>query len=104
MPDFDKEEYKFPDEIESKVSMKDDDEEEFTVEIEDDTPEEDRGKEPLPKDIHIYSIKKGAEAPSQLLRLHRVNRTYQADQTNRTNNAHETCNVHYQYRSRRPLS
>jgi len=51
MPDFEKEEYKFPDEIESKVSMKDDEEEEFTVEIEDDTPEEDRGKETLPKDI-----------------------------------------------------
>ena len=51
MPEFEKDEYKFPDELEAKVSMKGDDEEEFTVEIEDDTPEEDRGKEPLPKDI-----------------------------------------------------
>jgi len=51
MPEFEKDEYKFPDEIEAKVTMKGDEEEEFTVEIEDDTPEEDRGKEPLPKDI-----------------------------------------------------
>jgi hypothetical protein len=47
----DKEEYKFPDEIEAKVTMKSDEEDELIVEIEDDTPEEDRGKEPLPKDI-----------------------------------------------------
>lgn len=43
----DKEEYKFPDEVdETKASAQEDEEEEFTVEIEDDTPEEDRGKEP----------------------------------------------------------
>ena len=48
----DKEEYKFADEVdETKASAQEDEEEEFTVEIEDDTPEEDRGKEPLPKDI-----------------------------------------------------
>ena len=51
MAEFEKDEYKFPDEIGAKVTMKGDEEEEFTVEIEDDTPEEDRGKEPLPKDI-----------------------------------------------------
>lgn len=51
MPEFEKEEYKFPDEIGAKVTMKGDEEDDFTVEIEDDTPEEDRGKEPLPKDI-----------------------------------------------------
>jgi hypothetical protein len=56
----DREEYKFPDELEAKVSMKGDEEDEFTVEIEDDTPEEDRGKEPLPKDI-VNSL----EAPEE---------------------------------------
>ncbi len=51
MPEFEKSEYKFPDEIESKMSRPEDEEEDFTVEIEDDTPAEDRGKEPLPVDI-----------------------------------------------------
>ena len=37
------EEYKFPDEINEKASEKDDD---FEIEIEDDTPEQDRGKKP----------------------------------------------------------
>ena len=42
------EEYKFPDEVdEAKGSA----EEEFEFEIEDDTPPEDRGKEPMPKEI-----------------------------------------------------
>lgn len=40
------EEYKFPDEVEA--NSKDD---EFKVEIEDDTPPEDRGRAPLPKNI-----------------------------------------------------
>lgn len=51
MPDFEKEEYKFPDEIDETKASAQEDEDEFVVEIEDDTPEEDRGKEPLPKDI-----------------------------------------------------
>lgn len=38
----DQEEYRFPDEV---------DENEFEIEIEDDTPEEDRGREPMPKPI-----------------------------------------------------
>ena len=69
MPDFEKEEYKFPDELEYKVSMKDDDEEEFTVEIEDDTPEEDRGKEPLPKDIinSLEAPEDGGEYPEEVV-------------------------------------
>ena len=47
----DKDEYKFPDEMETTMSRPGDEEEDFSVEIEDDTPAEDRGKEPLPKDI-----------------------------------------------------
>ena len=69
MPEFEKEEYKFPDELEAKVTMKGDDEEEFTVEIEDDTPEEDRGKEPLPKDIvnSLEAPEDGGEYPEEVI-------------------------------------
>ena len=48
MPEFDKEEFVFPDEIEDKKVSK---EESFDIEIEDDTPEEDRNREPMPKAI-----------------------------------------------------
>ena len=44
MATFKQDEYKFPDEIES-------DEDDIQVEIEDDTPTADRGKDPLPIDI-----------------------------------------------------
>ena len=67
----DKNEYKFPDEIdEAKASAQEDgDEEEFVVEIEDDTPEEDRGKEPLPKDIinSLEAPEDGGEYPEEVV-------------------------------------
>ena len=66
----DKEEYKFPDEIdETKASAQEDEEEEFVVEIEDDTPEEDRGKEPLPKDIvnSLEAPEDGGEYPEEVI-------------------------------------
>jgi hypothetical protein len=66
----DKEEYKFPDEIDqTKASAQEDDEEEFVVEIEDDTPEEDRGKEPLPKDIvnSLEAPEDGGEYPEEVI-------------------------------------
>ena len=43
----DKEEFKFPDEVENKAEA----EEKFEFEIEDDTPPEDRGRQPMPKEI-----------------------------------------------------
>ena len=59
MPEMEKDEFKFPDEIdqESKgkpqelsVAMQQEGEpEKFEVEVEDDTPPEDRGREPMPK-------------------------------------------------------
>jgi hypothetical protein len=66
----DKNEYKFPDEIdETKASAQEDEDEEFTVEIEDDTPEEDRGKEPLPKDIvnSLEAPEEGGEYPDDVI-------------------------------------
>lgn len=71
MPEFEKEEYKFPDEIEEAKGKKAsaDDEDDFTVEIEDDTPAEDRGKEPLPKDIinSLEAPEDGGEYPEEVV-------------------------------------
>jgi len=45
--DFEGDEYKFPDEVdEPKAEEKESEEEEFSFEVEDDTPEEDRGRKP----------------------------------------------------------
>jgi hypothetical protein len=48
MAEIQQDEFKFPDEIEDKGLPVEDD---FEIEIEDDTPPEDRNKEPMPKDI-----------------------------------------------------
>lgn len=65
----DKEEYKFPDEIDETKASAQEDEDEFVVEIEDDTPEEDRGKEPLPKDIvnSLEAPEDGGEYPEEVI-------------------------------------
>ena len=48
MSKMDEQEFKFPDEVDTATADK---EPELEIEIEDDTPEEDRGREPLPKEI-----------------------------------------------------
>lgn len=45
MPPIDTEDFKFPDEIANQVS------DEIEIEIEDDTPEEDRGRTPMPREL-----------------------------------------------------
>lgn len=70
MSNFQKDEYKFPDEVdETKASAQEDEDDEFVVEIEDDTPEEDRGKEPLPKDIvnSLEAPEDGGEYPEEVI-------------------------------------
>lgn len=48
----DEQEFKFPDEIETKVTMKgDEDDFDLQIEVEDDTPESDRGHKPMPKEV-----------------------------------------------------
>jgi hypothetical protein len=62
-------EYKFPDEVEDTKAQVEDEEEEFVVEIDDDTPEEDRGKEPLPPEV-VTSLEKpedGGEYPEEVV-------------------------------------
>jgi hypothetical protein len=46
MATFDKNEYKFPDEVEAKEP-----EDSLDIEIEDDTPAEDRGRQPMPQEV-----------------------------------------------------
>ena len=49
MPEFEKEEFTFPDEnLEVKVQSEED---KLEIEIEDDTPEEDRNRQPMPKEL-----------------------------------------------------
>jgi len=48
MAEFEKDEYKFPDEVEKDSKEA---ESKLEIEIEDDTPEEDRNKSPLPKEV-----------------------------------------------------
>jgi hypothetical protein len=50
MPEFEKDEFKFPDESQGQ-SKTEEKEPEFEIEIEDDTPAQDRGREPMPKPL-----------------------------------------------------
>ena len=51
MPEFDNDEFKFPDEASEAKGKPEDKEPEFEYEVEDDTPVQDRGREPMPKPL-----------------------------------------------------
>ena len=51
MPEFDKEKFEFPDEQEAKLQNEAAEADEFEIEIEDDTPAEDRNRQPMPKEL-----------------------------------------------------
>jgi len=51
MADFEKKEYKFPDEVEAEVKVEVDTGDDLEIEIEDDTPEKDRNREPAPQEL-----------------------------------------------------
>ena len=51
MAEFEKTEFKFPDEQESKVEFEIEDDGDVKIEVEDDTPPEDRNRQPMPQEI-----------------------------------------------------
>ena len=79
MADFEKEEFKFPDEIESKDKDKPVDNFEIDIEIEDDTPEEDRNRKPAdPEKVKQLEVevddldKYSKDAKDKLIKMKRV--------------------------------
>lgn len=72
MAEFEKEEFKFPDEIDNAAQ-----ESKIEIEIEDDTPEQDRGKQPMPKELverlEVDELDKySAEAKEKLVQMKKV--------------------------------
>jgi hypothetical protein len=67
MPDIEKNEFKFPDE--NTVTFEKDDQPEIELEIEDDTPPEDRGRQPLPEPLKEELEKDDLEAYDEEVKI-----------------------------------
>lgn len=76
---FEKQEYKFPDEVDEakNAAVQQDESEEFQITVEDDTPPEDRGHKPMPKEI-VQQIEEdeleeySAKAKERILQMKKV--------------------------------
>jgi hypothetical protein len=81
MANFEKHEYKFPDEVDAdetkNVAVQHEESEEFQITVEDDTPPEDRGHKPMPKEI-VQQIEEdeleeySAKAKERILQMKKV--------------------------------
>lgn len=97
MPEFDKEEFKFPDESQgqSKTGAK---EPEFEIEIEDDTPAADKGKTPMPKPL-VEELEKDEldkyddEVKTKLKQMRKVWHDERREKESARREQHEAINV-----------
>ena len=97
MPEFDKEEFKFPDESQgqSKTEAK---EPEFEIEIEDDTPAADKGKTPMPKPL-VEELEKDEldkyddEVKTKLKQMRKVWHDERREKESARREQHEAINV-----------
>jgi hypothetical protein len=97
MPTFEKDEFKFPDEKQetSKTEAK---EPEFEIEIEDDTPAQDRGREPMPKPL-VEELEKDEldkyddEVKTKLKQMRKVWHDERREKESARREQHEAINV-----------
>ena len=97
MPEFEKDEFKFPDEKQetSKTEAK---EPEFEIEIEDDTPAQDRGREPMPKPL-VEELEKDEldkyddEVKTKLKQMRKVWHDERREKESARREQHEAINV-----------
>jgi len=97
MPEFEKDEFKFPDEIAEKNKLEAK-EPEFEIEIEDDTPAQDRGREPMPKPL-VEELEKDEldkyddEVKNKLKQMRKVWHDERREKESAQREQHEAINV-----------
>jgi hypothetical protein len=97
MPEFEKDEFKFPDEAAEK-NKPEANEPEFEIEIEDDTPAQDRGREPMPKPL-VEELEKDEldkyddEVKTKLKQMRKVWHDERREKESARREQHEAINV-----------